>query len=91
MVSVVYHYRCESCGKTSATRPGIEGSAPHSTVPHREGAGGVRKKGGQAVGPIYDIPRHTGDFSKMVDLFKQHGGLFLDYPVYMRPIGGGWC
>jgi len=76
MVSAAYHYRCESCGKTSATRPGIEDSTPHSTVPHREGPVGVRIVGVPRVGSLY--------------MFKQHGGLFLDYPVYMRPIGG-WC
>ena len=50
-----------------------------SKVLHREGEGpgGERIVGVPRVGSLY--------------MFKQHGGLFSDYPEYMRPIDGGWC
>jgi len=41
------------------------------------GPGGERTWDSDAMGPLYDTPQHTEDY--------------LEYPVYMRPIGGGWC
>ena len=76
MVSAVYHYQCQCCGKTTGLGAAKRGACPYG-VQGPGGRGGERTWDSVARDSLYDTPGHTGDY--------------LNYPGYVRSINGGWC